>query len=150
MKRLKISLILVIATAIVLVGGAAYGFFQLYGEQDVSATSAPALSPLVSTSGSLDGFYPGAERKIQVTIKNPNPYPITVSKVDAYSLKTKSGCAGFALESRAMDAALTRVQIPAAGSHTYPLVVFLNTWADTDCAGQHFTLKVRAYAGSAT
>ena len=73
-------------TASMLVAGGAYAFFKSNGSGSGTAVTAvaQAVSATRGSSNSLS-LYPGSVGDIALVVTNPNPYPVTVTEVDAGS-----------------------------------------------------------------
>ena len=77
----------VVVTAAVLgtvgVAGGAIGAWNAFGEGEVSAKATKAVD-LQLTSATVEGLFPGASKPVSVSIKNPNPYAVSVD-LNAYT-----------------------------------------------------------------
>ncbi|MCD2193630.1 LEA type 2 family protein [Actinomycetospora endophytica] len=87
-------------------------------------------------------LYPGSKTTYSVTVRNPNPYPVSVQRISASSSgATANGCAAGTVTSAQIDN-------PAGGigpyqTATFPVPVAMSTDADNACQGQSFTLPFR-------
>lgn len=164
------------AVAVVLVAGlsAAVAAWQSTGSgtAQVKATVALASAITPRTPTAAQALYPGATKQAEVTITNPNPYPVIVTYVSGAS-STASGTEGTATACAAGAATVdplgsatstaplaqydpgtgyvvpTSTSIPPSGSAVYLLTTHMVANPDNGCQGQTFDVAVTANLQSA-
>jgi hypothetical protein len=128
-------------------GGVAYAAWSSTGAGTGSAGSTTSVNSTISPVNGAGGLYPGATVSFQVTINNPNGYPVTVASISAgASQLTADGCAASTVTSPAVS---NQGTIAAGQSGTYTLQATMNADAADNCKSQTFTLPLTAALVSA-
>lgn len=136
------------AVAVLAVGGSvAYAAWSSTGSGSGTVGSTTSVDSTISPVAGAGGLYPGATVSFQVTIDNPNGYPVSVASISAgASQLTASGCAAGTVTSAAVADQGT---IAAGQSGTYTLQATMNGDATDSCKSQTFTLPLTAQLVSA-
>ena len=139
MSKVRTSLVVAAILALLLSGSAvAWAAFFWTEQSKVTVRSAGAAPPKVTVSGEVAGLLPGKTRPLQVTITNPNTFPIRVTKISGGNTRTPNGCPEWAVRIKP-----TRVRtVPAGMTKKLTVTVGMEQWADQKCAGQTFTFTV--------
>lgn len=128
-------------------GGVAYAAWTSTGAGSGKVTSRTSVDSEITPVDGATGLYPGATVSFQVTITNPNDYPVAVSSISAgASALTQDGCAAGTVTSPAVSDPGT---IEARGTGTYTLQATMNADAANNCKSQTFTLPLTAELVSA-
>jgi hypothetical protein len=137
------------AVAIVAVGGGiAYAAWSSTGSGSGSVGSTAELTSTISPVDGAGGLYPGRTVSFQVTINNPNAYPVKVTSISAgSSLQTSGGCVAGTVTSPAVTD--QNATILAGASGTYTLQATMSTNAADNCKSQTFELPLTAQLLSA-
>lgn len=110
--------------------------------QPTTASARPAHPPF-TVRGHVDGLFPGARTTLQVSLRNPNPYPIVVTRVRTTVLRTGSACPAGTVRIKAYMG-VRRVR--AHGVARISLPIRMAKGAPEACEGQRYPL---AYSGQA-
>ena len=103
-----------------------------------------AASPRFRISGHVTGLYPGARTRLRLTLRNPNPYAIKVSRIrTSVQVPARSSCAArsikvkrFTGSRRIAPRAVVRVKVNVSMRAKVP----------NACAGQRYRLTYRGWA----
>ncbi|MFS8098356.1 LEA type 2 family protein [Lentzea alba] len=129
-------------------GGVAYAAWSSTGAGSGQVGSTTNVNSTISPVDGAGGLYPGHTVSFQVTIDNPNGYPVTVTSISAgASALTQSGCAAGTVTSAAVSN--PSGTIVAGGTGTYTLQATMNADAADTCKSQTFTLPLTAALVSA-
>ncbi|SES25527.1 hypothetical protein [Lentzea albida] len=143
----KRTAVIAAVAALAVGGGVAYAAWTSTGSGSGSVGSTTSVNSTISPVNGAGGLYPGATVDFQVTISNPNDYPVAVSSISAgVSAITEGGCAAGTVTSPAVSNAGT---IVAKGTGTYTLKATMNADAANNCKSQTFTLPLTAELVSA-
>ncbi|GIM97927.1 hypothetical protein Ato02nite_097200 [Paractinoplanes toevensis] len=141
---MKRSTVIIVAAALALgvFGGAAYGYYAWTHHSKINITSAEVFEPIVTTSSSLTGMLPGDSRPLAVDIRNPNAFPVKLTKVAGGTAATPSGCPEWAIRVKEPSKSDPAFVIPARSDRRLAVRVEMQKWADRKCAGQRFELDL--------
>ena len=131
---------------VVVVTGVAYAAWTSTGAGSGTVNSTTSVNSTITGSGST-GLYPGATKTFDVSINNPNAYPVVVNSIDAGASLVNGSCAAASVTSAALSPAVAVV--PAGGSGSYTLTVHMIADPSDDCQGKDFTLPLTAHLSSA-
>jgi hypothetical protein len=137
------------AVAVVAVGGGiAYAAWSSTGAGTGQVTAQGSVDSTITGNGGT-GLYPGATNvTFTVTIDNPNPYPVKVTKINAGTSTAIGACAAGTVTS-------AEVLNPAGsitangGTKTYALQATMIGNPDESCKGRTFDLPLTATLESA-
>lgn len=140
MKRLLIGGMLVLATAIA------------HAAERASPPATPSSSAPVGTAaparfriaGHVTGLYPGSKSRLRLTLRNPNPYPIRVTKIRT-SVQVPAGSACPARSIQIKRFAGSR-RIAARAVVRVKVKVSMRAMVPNGCAGQRYRLAYRGWA----
>jgi hypothetical protein len=139
MSKVRTSLVVTAVSATLLTGGAvAWAAYSWTEQSKVTVRSAGAVAPKVTVLGEVAGLLPGKTRPLQVTITNPNTFPVRVTKISGGNTRTPNGCPEWAV--RIKPTGVTTV--PAQMTRKLTVTVGMEQWADQKCAGQTFTFTL--------
>ncbi len=129
-------------------GGVAYAAWSSTGTGTGTVTANGSVNSSITGNGGT-GLYPGAtDVTFTVTINNPNPYPVKVTKIDAGSSEVDGSCAvGTVTSAEVLSPA--GVIAPTTGTLTYALKASMIANPDNSCQGKVFTLPLTATIESA-
>jgi len=131
----KLALVLVVLAS--LAQAAEYVAPHLRGRS--SGSSVIVNRPAVFTAkGHSKGFYPGRRRPMRITLKNPNPFPIVVTRVTASVTSVISGCPIGSLKVKRWRG---RARVSARGHRRIKLVVRMLPRTPDACQGARFRLR---------
>jgi hypothetical protein len=116
------------------------------GSGYAKATNAQALTTVDVSASTSATLYPGATGDVQLSIHNPNPYPVTVTDVvgsGAIDSDTTAACDSSTGVTFNDQSALT-LDVPAASDATFTLAgsVEMDNSSHTSCQGAVFTIPV--------
>jgi hypothetical protein len=139
LRRSAIALCLVLATA-----------FAQAAERSV-LTMAPPSEPIAVGAparfrihGRVTGLYPGARKPLRLTLRNPNPFAIRVTKVRT-TVQVRGGSSCPPKSVKVQRFAGSR-RIPASGVARMRVKVRMRANAPTVCSGQRYRLVYRGWA----
>ncbi|WP_329789925.1 hypothetical protein V1227_37955 [Lentzea sp. DG1S-22] len=136
------------AVAVVAVGGGiAYAAWSSSGAGSGSVGSTAEVNSTISGVDGAGGLYPGHTVSFQVTINNPNDYPVKVTGISAGASALVNGCAEGTVTSPAVTNPAGAIAPGATG--TYTLQATMNTDAGDACKSQSFTMPLTATLSSA-
>jgi hypothetical protein len=141
-KAMRILVVSVVAGALVVAGGAAYGIYAWTNHTKIAARSAEASDPTVKVESDLTGLLPGSSKLITVSIQNINDFSVTVASITGGSLETRSGCPAWAVRVSPMAKEEANFRIPARTTRKLNVGIEMESWADQKCAGQTFVLDL--------
>jgi len=131
----KLALVLVLLAS--LAQAAEYIAPHLQGRP--SGSSLIVNRPAVFTvKGHSKGFYPGRKRPMRVTVRNPNPFPIVVTRVTASVKSVTSGCPIGSVKVKRWRG---RARVSARGHRRVKLVVRMLPRTPDACQGARFRLR---------
>jgi hypothetical protein len=135
-----------ISLLIVGVVGLVYAAWTTNGTGSGYAKASTAQSLTTSAVVPTATLYPGADGNVQVTINNPNSFPVRVSAIAGNGSVTAAGGIGSCTASQVTftnQSGLT-IDIAAAGSTTSTLTnaAHMASNADDGCQGATFTIPV--------
>jgi hypothetical protein len=108
------------------------------------ATSSNVGRPAVFTvKGHSKGFYPGRTHPMRVTVTNPNPFPIVVTRVAASVTSATSGCPSKSIKIKPWHG---RARLARRGHRRMKLIVRMLPRTPDACQGARFRLR---YGGTA-
>lgn len=128
-------------------GGVAYAAWSSSGSGPGQVGSTTNIDSAISPVSGAGGLYPGRTVSFEVTINNPNGYPVKVTSIGAGSSDvTSGGCAAGTVTSAAVSN--PNGTIAAGKSGTYTLQATMNADAADNCKSQTFTLPLTAQLAS--
>ncbi|MGZ5289330.1 MAG: hypothetical protein ACXWZU_08905 [Actinomycetota bacterium] len=131
----KLALVLVVLAS--LAQAAEYVAPHLRGRP--SGSSIIVNRPAVFTvKGHSKGFYPGRKRPMRVTVANPNPFPIVVTRVTASVRSVASGCPMKSVKIKPWHG---RARVATRGHRRMKLVVRMLPRTPDACQGARFRLR---------
>ncbi|MEU0883472.1 hypothetical protein ABZ345_33105 [Lentzea sp. NPDC005914] len=136
------------AVAVVAIGGGvAYAAWSSTGSGSGSVGSTTSANSTISAVDGAGGLYPGHTVSYQVTINNPNSYPVRVTGISAGSSALVNGCAAGTVTSPAVTNPAGT--IAAGQSGTYTLQATMSAGATDECKSQSFSMPLTATLESA-
>lgn len=130
----KLALVLVVLAS--LAQAAEYAGPRLRGNS-TETTIAPR--PAVFTvKGHSKGLYPGRKRPMRVTVTNPNPFPILVTRITGSVKSVASGCPTHSVKIKPWRG---RARVSAKGHRRIKLVVRMLPRTPDACQGARFRLR---------
>ncbi|HEY7439374.1 MAG TPA: hypothetical protein VIC35_08245 [Acidimicrobiia bacterium] len=132
--------------------GTAFGVWTVGGGGSGTATATSAQPLTTSVATTTAQLYPGiAGANLYVTANNPNPFPVTITSVNANgaAVPDPAHAAGCVTTGVSYATTATSQVVPASGSlsFTVPGVSMTNA-SDTGCQGATFTIPVTFTATS--
>lgn len=155
--RERVSLVVLLATAIVLVAGVATAYWRTSGAgAGAAATPSPSALTLAPATPTAQ-LYPGGQASVVLTVSNPNPGPI---RVGSLALATGQGTGGFAVDGAHSGCGLAALSfttqtnggagwtVPGSSAVAVTLTNALSmaTSAANACQGASFTVFLTAAA----
>ncbi|KOV82043.1 hypothetical protein [Nocardia sp. NRRL S-836] len=136
------------AVAVVAVGGGvAYAAWSSTGTGSGKVASTQEIASTITPVDGSGGLYPGRTVSFQVTINNPNAYPVRVTGISAGASDLVGGCAAGTVTSPAVTNPTGTITTGQSG--TYTLQATMSTTATNECKAQTFTLPLTATLESA-
>lgn len=129
--------------------GVAFAAWTSTGSGTGSAASTTSANSTIApvTLVAADLLYPGATKSTQVTVSNPNAYPVVVTGISAGSSDAVNGCAaGSVITDAVSNPAGT---IAPGGTGTYTLTLRMTNNPSDACKSQTFSLPLTATLESA-
>lgn len=156
-KRRRRLLLVPFAVGAALVGGYAVAAWTSSATGSGEARSTTSVDSVISPGANAADLYPGATSSVEVSISNPNAYPVVVNSISAGSsaLVNVTCTAGTVTSDARADNPAGLLQsdgsttvIPAGGSGTYTLATHMSAAAPESCKSQTFTLALTAALSS--
>lgn len=149
MRNRKLVIVAVAALSVALVGGSiAWAAWSSSASGTGTANSTTSVNSTITPNGTGNVLYPGAVASYDVTVNNPNQYPVKVTSISAGSSNEVGGCTAGTVTSDAVASAPDSV-IAAGATGVYTLTVRMNADAADACKAQTFTLPLTAALTSA-
>ena len=140
-------------------GTAAYAYWSASGSGSAAVGSATAAAMSVTGTPSAQ-LYPGSKADVQVTLGNPNVYPVSMTKLTALSV-TSSDETACPVSNIVVSSAVTTgvsgtgyvlptpvaVASGSSGSATLPELLTMATTAPDGCQAKAFTVSM-TFTGS--
>lgn len=131
--------------------GTAYALWTTGGTGSITAaasTSQDLTASPATVTGAL--LHPGATVDAAVTVRNPNPYAVTVTAVTGGPATSDKGAACDASTGVAFAPQAGPFVVPAGSTRTFTLpgVVSMSNASDTSCQGAVFTIPVSLVGAS--
>ena len=163
-RRMKRTTVIGIGVAALMVAGVAFAAWTSTGSGNGSATSGTSANSAIVTATAGSGLYPGASKSLVVTVDNPNPYPVVVTRINA-GTSNAVGPTGSVCIAGSVDTAVlgdgTNAITPDGGStsdnkiaakpatgpnftRSYTLTVTMEADASDFCKSQTFTIPLTA------
>ncbi|HST17037.1 MAG TPA: hypothetical protein VLK36_05165 [Gaiellaceae bacterium] len=151
--RLAVALALV---AVIVAGGATFGSWAVSsspGNGYAKAVTAVNLTFNDVSATTVAQLYPGGNGDVKVSVNNPNPFPVTITAVNAAagSISSDKGAACNASTgvTYTNQTGLTQV-VPATGTAAFTLTgaAHMANTSDNSCQGAIFTIPVTLTATS--
>lgn len=156
-KRRTKLLLIPLAVGAALATGFAFAAWSSNASGTAEARSTTSVDSTITPGANAADLYPGATSTVEVSVDNPNAYPVVVTSISAGSsaLVNATCTAGtVTTDAQALDATgLTQADgstkvIAAGGSGTYELVSHMDGSAVEACKSQTFTLALTATLAS--
>lgn len=129
-------------------GGVAYAAWSSTGAGSGTVGSKTSVASVITPVAGTTGLYPGGSVDFQVTISNPNDYPVKVTSIAAgASDETVDGCLAGTVTSAAVSNPTGTID--AGQSGTYTLQATMKADAADNCKSQTFSLPLTAQLLSA-
>lgn len=131
-----------VGVAVLLAGTVAFAAWTSNGTGSGTATARSAQSLTVTVTAAT-GLYPTGTVNVPYTVTNPNPYAVTLSKIQLTNVTVdKAGCTATVVS----GADLVDTRVISAGTTTasrnFP--VAMSNAAEDACQGAVFTLTLKA------
>jgi hypothetical protein len=152
----------VVLAALGLAAGLSTGVAAAYwtgggtGSGSAAAGTAAPLTTVTATASASSLLYPGGSAHLTLTVRNPNPYAVTITSVTGNGLVTASGGSGLCVTTGVSFSPPTAglpFTVPAAVGAVQGTVVAtlegaaqMSSASDSGCQGATFTIPV-ALAG---
>jgi hypothetical protein len=149
--RIATRRVAITAVAIAGLSGAGVAFASWAATGTGSGTGSASTSApfVVQQSGTASGLYPTGTASVPFTVKNVNPYPVTLSTAKGANFKVDSAHPGCNVSSlSAVDLALSDTIAAGATSATRQLVVSMDNSAVDACQGATFTFDIMVTGAS--
>jgi hypothetical protein len=121
--------------------GVAYAAWTSNGSGTGQAVTRTSVDSVISPSADGVSLYPGATSSFQVSVTNPNDYPVTVLTISSGSSNEVNGCAAGSVLS---DASAPGTDIAPNSSATFTLTSHMVADPSNACKSQTFTLPLTA------
>ena len=102
-----------------------------------------AGGPRFELSGSVDGLWPGGQRPLVVTVRNPYPFDIVLGSLTVGVASASAACPASLLHVSTFDG---EVRIAGRGTGMVELVASLDPGAPDECQGAEWELTYSATA----
>ncbi|MET8757432.1 hypothetical protein [Lentzea sp. NPDC004782] len=136
------------AVAVVAVGGGvAYAAWSSTGSGSGTVSSTTSANSTINAVDGAGGLFPGKTVSFQVTINNPNSYPVRVTGISAGSSELVNGCVAGTVTSPAVTNPAGTIAPGTSGNYTLQATMSAN--ATDECKSQSFTLPLTATLESA-
>ena len=116
------------------------------GSGSAKATQAQELTTVDASASATAQLYPGGTGGLKITINNPNPYPVKVTKVEGSGPITGAGGLGTCATTGVTytDQTGLSLAVGAGSSETFTLAnsVAMSNASDSGCQGATFTIPV--------
>lgn len=148
-KNAKRSAGIVAVVAGLLGAGVAFAAWTSNGTGTGTATATTATPLVISQTASASGLYPTGQVSVPFTVKNPNPYSVTLAtaKASAFTVDAAhSGCAVSAVSG--VDQILSDVLTAGSTSAAKNMVIKMDNTAVDACQGATFTFTITVTGAS--
>lgn len=109
-----------------------------------SGSPGVAASPRFRISGHVTGLYPGARTRIRLTVRNPNPYAIRVTKIrTSVKVPARSSCPARSIKVKRFRGSR---RIAPRATVRIKVNVSMRAKVPNACAGQRYRLTYRGWA----
>ena len=102
-----------------------------------------AGGPRFELSGDVDGLWPGGQRPLVVTVRNPYPFAIVLGSLTVGVASVSAACPASLLHVSTFDG---EVRVAGRGTGTVELVASLDPGAPDECQGAEWELTYSATA----
>jgi hypothetical protein len=137
-RRLLIGGALVLATAV------ATAAERTPSPTTASGSPGVAASPRFRISGHVTGLYPGARTRMRLTLHNPNPYAIRVTRIrTSVKVPAHSSCPARSIKVKRFKGSR---RIPPRANVRIKVNVSMRAKVPNACAGQRYRLTYRGWA----
>jgi len=150
--RLAIALALV---AVIIAGGATFGSWAVGsdpGNGYAKATTATNLTFNNVSGTTVAQLYPGGNGDVKVSVNNPNPFPVTITAVNASggAITSDKGAACDASTGVTYTNQTVSQVVPAGGTVPFTLTgaAHMDNTSDSSCQGAVFSIPVTLTATS--
>ena len=158
-KNAKRSAGIVAVVAGLLGAGVAFAAWTSNGTGTGTATATTATPLVISQTASASGLYPTGQVSVPFTVKNPNPYSVTLAtaKASAFTVDAAhSGCAVSAVGNpifgdpagSGVDQILSDVLTAGSTSAAKNMVIKMDNTAVDACQGATFTFTITVTGAS--
>lgn len=114
-----------------------------------SAPHSPAAAvdmsapPRFQISGRVSGLFPGAHARLRLSLRNPNPFAIVVTRIRTTVLRASGACPPKTIRIWRFSGSR---RIPASGVTRVAVRVRMRPSTPDACAGQRYRLNYRGWA----
>jgi hypothetical protein len=134
-------------TAVAIAGlsgaGVAFASWAATGTGSGTGSASTSVPFVVQQNGSASGLYPTGQASVPFTVKNSNPYPVTLSTAKATNFKVDAAHSGCNVSSlSAANVALADTIAAGGTSATRQLVISMDNSAVDTCQGATFTFDI--------
>jgi hypothetical protein len=151
-KYLKKASIMGVALALFLLTGIVFAAWVVTGSGTGSAKAKRAvdLSTQDAAASTVEQLYPGGSGDVKVIIKNDNPFPVTVTKVDPNGPVTSpaAGCTTTGVTFTAQTVSETVAANGGTTAVTLTNAASMDNTSDSACQGATFDIPVKFTASS--
>jgi hypothetical protein len=148
-KIAKRSAAITVVAASVVGAGVAFAAWTSNGTGTGTATAGQAVDLTITQSGTATGLFPTGQVNVPFTVKNTNPYSVTLATAKATNFKVDaahSGCNVSAVSG--VDMTLTDVVTTGSTSPAKNMVVKMDNTASDACQGATFTFDIKVTGAS--
>jgi hypothetical protein len=139
LKKLVIGLVLVSLAAFAHAAERS-GYPRVGGHE---GTAGVAKRARFGVSGHVTGLYPGATKRLRLTLRNPNPFPITVKQVRTSVRSSIAGCPSKSIRVRPFKGSK---RVGPRSKAKVKVAVTMSPTVPQACAGRRYRLTYRGKA----
>lgn len=130
--------------------GIAFAAWTSTGSDSGAATADTAKNLTVVVDDTVTGLYPTGSKDVTFTVKNNNPYPVTLDTATVSNLAVAAPSAGCTIHDVTTSPVSVSDRLAPGATTTATHVVTVNMGADADdaCQGKTFTFDLSVSAHS--
>jgi hypothetical protein len=142
--------IAITATVGALVGaGVAFAAWTSQGTGTGTATAGSATNLVITQTGTATGLYPTGQVSVPFTVKNTNPYSVTLATAKASNFTVDAGHSGCLVSAiSGVDLTLSDVLTTGSTSAAKNMVIKMDNTAVDACQGATFTFDIKVTGAS--